>query len=176
MAYWLFKSEPGTWSWDDQVKAGKKGAEWDGVRNYQARNYMQEMKKGDLGFFYHSVNEKRIMGIVEVVKEAHPDSTDSTGKWFCVDVAAVTALPKPVTLAEIKAEERLRDMVLVNNSRLSVQPVRAAEWRIICRMGGLAKPPTSAKRSSGGAATARRKSETRNRKAESEKGKRKPKA
>ncbi|MCT8972362.1 EVE domain-containing protein [Microbaculum marinisediminis] len=137
MAYWLFKSEPNTWSWDDQVKKGKKGEEWDGVRNYQARNTMRAMKKGDLGFFYHSVNEKRIVGIVEVVVEAHPDSTDGSGTWECVDIAAVEAVPNPVTLDAIKAEPTLAEMVLVNNSRLSVQPVTAQEWKIIRKMGGL---------------------------------------
>jgi predicted RNA-binding protein with PUA-like domain len=141
MAYWLFKSEPSAWSWDQQKKEGKTGAEWDGVRNYQARNTMRAMKKGDLAFFYHSVGEKACVGIVKVVAEAHPDSTDGTGKWECVDVAAVTDLPKPVTLAEIKDTPQLKDMVLVNNSRLSVQPVTAAEWRKICAMGGLADPP-----------------------------------
>ena len=135
--YWLFKSEPNTWSWEDQVKAGARGDEWDGVRNYQARNYMQSMRKGDLGFFYHSVNEKRVVGVVKVVKEAHPDSTDSTGKWFCVDVAAVKAVPEPVTLDQIKAEPGLDEMVLVKNSRLSVQPVTEAEWSKVCRMAGL---------------------------------------
>jgi predicted RNA-binding protein with PUA-like domain len=102
MAYWLLKSEPETWSWDQQKKEGKKGAEWDGVRNFQARNNMRKMKKGDLGFFYHSGEEKAVVGIVKVVTEAHPDSTDRTGQWECVDVAAVKALPKPVTLAEIR--------------------------------------------------------------------------
>ena len=141
MAYWLFKSEPNTWSWDDQVKEGPEGAEWDGIRNYQARNNMQAMKLGDLGFFYHSVNEKRILGIVKVVAEAHPDSTTTDERWHCVDVAAVEALPSPVTLDRIKGEPKLENMVLVKNSRLSVQPVTAAEWRVVCRMGGLAKPP-----------------------------------
>ena len=131
MAYWLFKSEPNTWSWDDQVAAGKKGTEWDGVRNYQARNVMREMKKGDRGFFYHSVNAKAIVGIVEVVKEAHPDSTDDTGKWECVDVRAVEPLANPVTLDMVKATEGLSDMALVRNSRLSVQPVRDAEWETV---------------------------------------------
>ncbi|HSM19104.1 MAG TPA: EVE domain-containing protein [Hyphomicrobiales bacterium] len=137
MAYWLFKTEPGTWSWDDQVAAGKKGAEWDGVRNYQARNNMQAMKKGDRGFFYHSVGEKSIVGIVEVVAEAHPDSTTDDERWQCVDVAAVEPLKKPVSLSDIKAEPRLSDMVLVNNSRLSVQPVSDKEWKLVCAMGGL---------------------------------------
>ena len=141
MSYWLFKSEPNAWSWDQQKKEGKAGAEWDGVRNYQARNTMRAMKKGDLAFFYHSVGEKACVGIVKVVAEAHPDSTDGSGKWECVDVAAVTDLPKPVTLAEIKDTPQLKDMVLVNNSRLSVQPVTAAEWQKVCAMGGLADPP-----------------------------------
>ncbi|MEM1049132.1 MAG: EVE domain-containing protein [Pseudomonadota bacterium] len=136
MAYWLFKSEPNTWSWDQQVAEGKKGAEWDGVRNYQARNTMREMKKGDLGFFYHSVNEKRVVGVVKVVAEAHPDSTDGSGTWECVDIAAVGAFPEPVTLDQIKADAKLEDMVLVKNSRLSVQPVTAAEWKRICKLGG----------------------------------------
>ncbi|MDP2619433.1 MAG: EVE domain-containing protein [Hyphomicrobiales bacterium] len=137
MAHWLFKSEPGAWSWDDQVAAGRTGTEWDGVRNYQARNSMQAMKKGDRGFFYHSVGEKSIVGIVEVIAEAHRDSTTEDERWSCVDLAAVKALPKPVTLADVKAAPRLARMVLVNNSRLSVQPVSDDEWAIICAMGGL---------------------------------------
>jgi predicted RNA-binding protein with PUA-like domain len=141
MAYWLFKSEPDAWSWDAQKKEGAKGAEWDGVRNFQARNTMRAMKQGDLGFFYHSGDERRVVGVVKVVAEAHPDSTDGTGAWECVDVAAVVDVPRPVTLAEIKASRELKDMVLVKNSRLSVQPVSAKEWSIICRLGGLAKPP-----------------------------------
>ena len=143
MAYWLMKSEPGTWSWEAQKKEGPKGAEWDGVRNYQARNNMRAMKKGDLAFFYHSIGEKACVGIVKVVVEAHPDSTDTTGKWDCVDVAAVEDLPKPVTLDEIKATPKLADMVLVNNSRLSVQPVTAAEWKAVCGLAGLKNPPTA---------------------------------
>jgi predicted RNA-binding protein with PUA-like domain len=141
MAYWLFKSEPETWSWEQQKKDGAKGAEWDGVRNYQARNHMRAMNRGDFALFYHSGDEKQAVGIVKIVKEAHPDSTDPTGKWECVDVAAVTDLPRPVTLVEIKAKPRLKDMVLVRNSRLSVQPVTAEEWKIVCREAGLAKPP-----------------------------------
>ena len=141
MAYWLMKSEPETWSWEQQKKEGKKGAEWDGVRNFQARNHMRAMKKGDLAFFYHSGGEKACVGIVEVVAEAHPDSTDPTGQWECVDVAAVADLPRPVSLAEIKATPQLKDMVLVKNARLSVQPVTAAEWRKLCALGGLANPP-----------------------------------
>jgi predicted RNA-binding protein with PUA-like domain len=143
MAYWLFKSEPDAWSWEAQKKEGAKGAEWDGVRNYQARNVMRAMKKGDLGFFYHSGEERRIVGVVKVVAEAHPDSTDSSGVWECVDVAAVTDVPNPVTLAAIKATRALKDMVLVNNSRLSVQPVSAEEWSIISRLAGLEKTARS---------------------------------
>ncbi|MEM6357304.1 MAG: EVE domain-containing protein [Pseudomonadota bacterium] len=134
MAYWLFKSEPDTWSWDDQVAKGEAGEEWDGVRNYQARNNMREMKLGDLGFFYHSVNEKRIVGIVEVCKEIHPDSTTDDARWECVDIKAVSPVPRPVTLAEIKAEEKLADFALVKQSRLSVVPVAANEWQLICKM------------------------------------------
>jgi predicted RNA-binding protein with PUA-like domain len=137
MNFWLFKSEPDAWSWNQQKKEGAKGGEWDGVRNYQARNVMRAMKRGDLGFFYHSGEEKRIVGVVKVVAEAHPDSTDGTGVWECVDVAAVSAVPKPVTLAVIKATKALKRMVLVNNSRLSVQPVSAEEWNIISRLAGL---------------------------------------
>ena len=143
MAYWLMKSEPGAWSWAEQKKEGPKGAEWDGVRNYQARNNMRAMKMGDLAFFYHSIGEKACVGIVKVVVEAHPDTTDTTGKWECVDVAAVADLPRPVSLDEIKAAPGLQDMVLVNNSRLSVQPVTAAEWKAVCAMSGLKKPPAA---------------------------------
>ena len=128
MAYWLFKSEPSAWSWDDQVAAGKKGTEWDGVRNYQARNMMREMKKGGRGFFYHSVDAKEIVGIVEVVKTAHPDSTADSGTWECVDIRAVKKLKHPVSLDTVKATEALAEMMLVKNSRLSVQPVTEAEW------------------------------------------------
>ena len=137
MACWLFKSEPDTWSWDMQVKKGKAGQEWDGIRNFAARNFMRTMKQGDRGFFYHSGDQKAVVGIVAVVSQAHPDSTDSEGKWDCVDIAAVEALPKPVTLAAIRADKALAEMVLVNNSRLSVQPVTAAEWKRICTLGGL---------------------------------------
>jgi predicted RNA-binding protein with PUA-like domain len=141
MAYWLLKSERETWSWDQQKESGRKGAEWTGVRNYQARNNMRAMKDGDLGFFYLSGGDKSVVGIVKVVNEAHADSTDDTGQWECVDVAAVTDLPKPVTLAEIKANPKLAGMVLVRNSRLSVQPVSPTDWSMICKLGGLAKPP-----------------------------------
>jgi len=141
MAYWLLKSEPHAWSWDQQKKEGSKGAEWDGVRNFQARNNMRKMKKGDLAFFYHSGDDKAVVGIVKVVKEAHPDSTDATGQWECVDVAAVRALPSPVTLIEIKAKPSLKSMILARVPRLSVQPVTEAEWSTLCAMGGLTDPP-----------------------------------
>jgi predicted RNA-binding protein with PUA-like domain len=141
MAYWLLKSEPDEWSWDRQKAEGRKGAEWGGVRNFQARNNMRKMRKGELGFFYHTGAEKAVVGIVKIVKEAHPESTDPTGQWECVDVAAVAALPRPVTLAEIKANPKLKDMVLARVSRLSVQPVSPQEWSIICKLAGLAEPP-----------------------------------
>jgi len=137
MAYWLFKSEAETWSWDQQVAKGDAGQEWDGVRNYQARNNMRAMKVGDLGFFYHSQTEKAVVGIVEVIAEAHHDSTTDDARWECVDLKAVAPMPRPVTLEMCKADPRLADMVLVNNTRLSVQPVSDAEWAVICEMGGL---------------------------------------
>ncbi len=137
MKYWLIKSEPGTWSWQDQVDAGEKGTHWDGVRNYQASNNMKEMKIGDLCFFYHSVSEKQIVGIVEVIKEYYPDPSDAKGRFGMVDVRAVKPLPKPVTLADIKADPRLENFALVRQSRLSVVPVDEATWRLISRMGGL---------------------------------------
>jgi len=137
MRYWLFKSEPSTWSWDDQVAKGKFGEEWDGVRNYQARNFMREMSVGDRGFFYHSQSEKAIVGTVEVIAEAHQDSTTEDDRWECVDIKALEPVKSPVTLEQIKLDERLADMVLVNNSRLSVQPVTQQEWRIICDLAGL---------------------------------------
>jgi predicted RNA-binding protein with PUA-like domain len=139
MAYWLFKSEPSTWSWSDQEAKGEAGEEWDGVRNYQARNFMREMKIGDKGFFYHSQSEKAVVGIVEVIAEAHPDSTTEDARWECVDIKAVQPVGKPVTLEEIKATPELEKMVLVRNSRLSVQPVTEAEWRKICDMAGFAQ-------------------------------------
>lgn len=135
MAYWLFKSEPNTWGWDDQVAKGDVGEEWDGVRNYQARNFMREMKVGELGFFYHSMKEKSVVGIVEVIAEAHPDSTTDDERWECVDIKAIRPFAEPVSLDQIKADERLDEMVLVKNSRLSVQPVTDAEWKIICALG-----------------------------------------
>ena len=134
MAYWLFKSEPHTWSWDDQVGRGQQGQEWDGVRNFQARNNMRAMGKGDRGFFYHSGDDKAVVGIVEVSAEAHPDSTDMD--WECVDLVAIEPLQRPVTLAEIKADPALGGMVLVKNSRLSVQPVTDAEWECVLRLAG----------------------------------------
>lgn len=137
MAYWLFKSEPGAWSWNDQKAAGDDGTEWDGVRNYQARNNMREMKTGDRGFFYHSVGEKRIVGIVEVCAEIHPDSTTDDKRWECVDVRAICDVPQPVALTRIKAEPKLAEMALVKNTRLSVQPVTSAEWSAVCKLGGL---------------------------------------
>jgi len=140
MAYWLFKTEAGTFSWQDQLKAGPKGEEWSGVRNSLAEKHMRAMKIGDLGFFYHSGDERRIVGVVRVVAESHPDSTDAQGRWQCVDVEAVDAFPKPVTLADIKATPRLTNMVLVKNSRLSVQPVTPGEWDLVCRMGGFQMP------------------------------------
>jgi predicted RNA-binding protein with PUA-like domain len=143
MAYWLFKSEPDSWSWDQQKAKGAAGEPWDGVRNYQARNNMREMKRGDLGFFYHSGAERAIVGIVEVAAEVHPDPTTDDPRWECVDVRAVQDLPKPVTLDDVKHEPRLADMVLGKNSRLSVQPVTEPEWEIVCRMGGLDDPPHS---------------------------------
>ncbi len=140
MQHWLFKSEPDTWSWDDQWSAPKKTTAWDGVRNHQANNYMKAMKQGDRGFFYHSVNEKRIVGLVEVVNEYEPDPTDQTGRskegFGMVTIRAVAAIPTPVTLEQIKADATLEKMVLVNNSRLSVQPVTAAEFRHVCKLGG----------------------------------------
>ena len=133
MAYWLVKSEPGTWSWDDQVRDGT--AEWDGVRNYQAANNLKAMKIGDRAFFYHSVNEKQIVGIVEVVKEYYPDPSDESGRFGMVDFKAVKPVAKPVSLAQIKAEPRLEGIALVRQSRLSVMPIEDAHWRLICDLG-----------------------------------------
>lgn len=135
MKYWLFKSEPNTWGWPDQVAKGDTGEEWDGVRNYQARNFMREMDLGDRGFFYHSLKEKAVVGIVEVIATAHPDSKTDDPRWECVDIKAVRPFAVPVTLDDIKADGRLDNMVLVKNSRLSVQPVTDAEWQVICEMG-----------------------------------------
>jgi predicted RNA-binding protein with PUA-like domain len=137
MAYWLLKSEPSSWSWDEQVAAGAKGTFWSGVRNHTAKNHLKAMKQGDRAFFYHSGDQKAAVGIVEVTKEYYPDHTDKTGAFGMVDVKAVEALPKPVTLAAIKGDPKLKDMALIKFSRLSVQPVTDEEWRIVRRMGGL---------------------------------------
>ncbi len=137
MRYWLFKSEPDTWGWHDQKAKGDAGEEWDGVRNYQARNFMREMAVGDRGFFYHSQKEKAVVGIVEICAAAHPDSTTDDDRWDCVDIRAVAEVPRPVTLAKIKADPRLASMALVKSARLSVQPVTEDEWRIVCEMGGI---------------------------------------
>jgi predicted RNA-binding protein with PUA-like domain len=135
MAYWLVKSEPDDWSWDAQVAKGRQGAEWTGIRNFSAQNHLRAMKKGEQAFFYHTGKERAIVGIVKVIAEAHPDSTDRA--WSAVDVAAVKKLPKPVTLEQIKADKRFASMALVRISRLSVQPVSDTEWRALCKMGGL---------------------------------------
>jgi predicted RNA-binding protein with PUA-like domain len=138
MAYWLMKSEPETYSWDEQVKRGAKGEPWTGVRNHQAKLNLTKMKKGDRAFFYHSGASKEVVGVVEVIREHYPDPTAKSGEpWVVVEVKAVEPLKKPVTLADAKAEPKLKAMVLVNNTRLSVQPVTADEWKIICKMGGL---------------------------------------
>ena len=137
MQYWLFKSEPETWSWDQQVARGPVGEEWSGVRNYQARNFMRQMVPGDLGFFYHTQTERAIVGVVEVIAPAHPDRTSDDPRWECVDVKAVRPLPRKVTLDQIKADPRLADMALVRFSRLSVQPVTSEEWTMICCLAGL---------------------------------------
>ncbi len=134
MAHWLLKSEPSVWSWEQQVAAGAKGTFWNGVRNHLAKKHLMAMQNGEQAFFYHSNEERAIVGIVEIIKTYYPDHTDPSGKFGMVDVRAVRPLPRPVTLAEIKAEPRLADMVLVNNSRLSVQPVTDAEWRVILEM------------------------------------------
>lgn len=137
MAHWLFKTEPETFSWAMQKKKGAKGEPWSGVRNWTAAGNMKKMKKGDLGFFYHTGEEKQIVGTVEVIEEYQPDPTDEAGKFGLVVVKAVKDMPKPVSLADCKANPKLKDMSLVNSFRLSVQPVTDAEWKEICRMGGL---------------------------------------
>ena len=138
MNYWLVKSEPDSWSWDHQVKKGAKGEVWSGVRNHTAKLNLMKMKKGDLAFFYHSNVGKEIVGIVEVVREHHPDPTAKAGEpWVVVDVAAREPMPNPVTLVAVKAEPKLQDMALLKQSRLSVQPVTPSEWKLICKMGGL---------------------------------------
>lgn len=141
MAYWLFKSEPFKWSWEMQKKKGKAGEQWDGVRNYQARNNMRAMKLGDKGFFYHSNEGLEIVGIVEVSAEAHQDTTTDDPRWECVDIRAVCDMPEPVTLKQIKDNPRLKNMALVKLMRLSVQPVTRDEWKEVCRMGGLVPAP-----------------------------------
>jgi predicted RNA-binding protein with PUA-like domain len=137
MAHWLYKSEPSVWSWDQQVEAGAKGTHWNGVRNHVAKQNLMAMKRGEQGFFYHSNEGKAVVGIVEVIREYYPDHTDESGRFGMVDVKAVKALERPVSLDEIKQEPMLAKMILVNNSRLSVQPVTDEEWAIVCRMGGL---------------------------------------
>ena len=135
MKYWLMKSEPSTWSWQNQIDRGDAGEGWDGVRNYQASNNMKAMSIGDLAFFYHSVNEKQIVGVVDVIALYHPDPTDSSGRFGMVTVRAVKSMAQPVTLAQIKADERLQDMALVRQSRLSVTPVSPEQWDIIMQIG-----------------------------------------
>ena len=134
-ARWLVKSEPSAWSWDDQVKKGVEA--WHGVRNYQASNNLKAMRVGDTAFFYHSVEERRIVGVVEVVREAFPDPTEPTSRWVAVDVKTVRAVPNPVTLAAIKAEPRLADIALIRQSRLSVVPLTEEHWQVLCSMAGL---------------------------------------
>ncbi|MCC5991015.1 MAG: EVE domain-containing protein [Rhodobacteraceae bacterium] len=137
MRYWLMKSEPEVFGWDDLVAKGDAGEEWDGVRNYQARNFMREMRLGDRAFLYHSQSDKAVVGICEIIAEAHPDSTSDDPRWECVDIRAVQALPQPVSLQQIKATPALAEMALLRQSRLSVQPVGPQEWALICQMGGL---------------------------------------
>lgn len=137
MKYWLFKSEPSNWSWQDQIKKGERGEGWDGVRNYQASNNMKKMKKGDLGFFYHSVKEKRIVGVVEIIKEYYNDPTDKTNKFGMVKVKAFKELKKPVTLLDIKNNKELKDFIMLRQNRLSVLPLTEIEWKIICKMADL---------------------------------------
>ena len=138
MAYWLMKTEPEEFSWDDQVKCGAKGEPWSGVRNFTARRHLKEMKKGEKFFFYHTGAEKEVVGIGEIIREAFPDPTAEKGEpWVAVTTAAVEQLPKPATLAAIKAEPKLKDMALVKYARLSVQPVTAEEWKLVCGMGGV---------------------------------------
>lgn len=141
MNYWLFKSEPDVFSFDMLKAKGKKGAEWDGVRNYAARNNMKAMKIGDLGFFYHSNEGLNIVGIAEVCALAHPDTTTDDPRWECVDIRAVKDVPEPPTLEAVKANPKLAEMALVRLGRLSVQPVTPAEWKEVCRMGGLDPAP-----------------------------------
>ncbi|MBI3702912.1 MAG: EVE domain-containing protein [Rhizobiales bacterium] len=138
MTYWLMKSEPGSWSWAQQVKSGAKGTAWTGVRNHQAKLNLMQMKKGDRAFFYHSGEEKAAVGVVEITRGAYPDPTAKAGEpWVAVDVKAIEPLKKPVTIADVKTEPKLKAMLLINNTRLSVQPVTDAEWKIVCKMGGV---------------------------------------
>ena len=137
MAYWLVKSEPGSWSWEQQVESGAKGTPWTGVRNHTAKQNLEKMKKGDRAFFYHSGEGKDVVGIVEVIREAHPDPTAKGEPWVVVDVKALEPVPQPVTLEAIKKEPKLKEMALVKYSRLSVQPVTADEWKQVCKMGGV---------------------------------------
>ncbi|MEH6404129.1 MAG: EVE domain-containing protein [Sneathiella sp.] len=137
MAFWLVKTEPGSWSWEDQIKAGDAGTHWDGVRNFQASNNMKAMKVGDQCFFYHSVIEKAIVGIVEVIKEYYPDHTDKTGRFGMVDIRALKAFKTPISLADIKAEPQLSELALIRQSRLSVVPIDDASWHLICYKGGV---------------------------------------
>jgi len=138
MAHWLLKTEPDVFSWDDQVKSGAKGELWTGVRNFTARNHLKAMQKGDLAFFYHTGDEKQVVGIVEIIKEHHPDPTAGKDEsWVVVDTRAAEPMPKPVTLAAIKAETKLKDMALVKYGRLSVQPVTPEQWKLVCKMGGM---------------------------------------
>lgn len=137
MQYWLFKSEPFKWSWDQQKAKGQAGEEWDGIRNYQARNNMRAMEIGDRGFFYHSNKGLDVVGIIEVSALSAPDSTIDDPRWDCVHIRALCDVPKPVTLKEVKANDKLADMSLVTSMRLSVQPVKEDEWMEVCRMGGL---------------------------------------
>ncbi|UZE49573.1 EVE domain-containing protein [Rhodopseudomonas sp. P2A-2r] len=136
MKHWLMKSEPSTWSWDQQVAKGAKGEAWTGVRNHSAKLFMMQMKKGDRAFFYHSNEGKEIVGVVEIIKEHYPDPTDESGKFVCVDIKADKPLKTPVTLAAVKLEKQLSEMALIKLSRLSVQPVTPEEWKIVCKMGG----------------------------------------
>lgn len=137
LSYWLLKSEPDTWSWEQQIERGEKGEPWSGVRNFQARNYLRAMKKGDRGFFYHSNIQRAVVGTVEIVREAYPDPTAEAGDWSVVEVVARDTLKTPVTLVMAKSDPLLAKMVLVNNTRLSVQPVTAEEWQRICHLGGV---------------------------------------
>ena len=143
MAYWLFKSEPFKWSWEQQKAKGDAGEEWDGIRNYQARNNMRKMQLGDKGFFYHSNEGLNVVGIIEVCALSHPDSTTDDERWDCVDIKAVCDMPNPVSLKEVKANPKLAEMSLVTSMRLSVQPVTEEEYIEVCRMGGLTNPPMS---------------------------------